>query len=370
MAEDQTSNGQLIEAMTALLPPLLAAMDTLEYVARKLHPPQIDALIDHVAGVDMAVRDARPQFEAAPWPEHLFPVRDRILTAADEVLLAYAELTAAKNAENAIMDVFKALRHAPRASEAIYPVSAILPPVSRFFLEPAYRDNAARLEALAAGAERADTGVIEASNERGKRGGFSMYVPEDYDETTPTPLVMALHGGSGHGRGTLWSWLRDARSRSTILIAPTSVGDTWSLAGPDADSGNIDSMLAHVRGRWNVDPTKMLLTGMSDGGTFSYVTGLRDESPFTHLAPMSAAFHPMLAEMASAGRTKDLPVYVVHGMLDWMFPYKLAQTAAETLTNAGAKVSLDIIEDLSHTYPREANARVMDWFLAAPSTKA
>jgi phospholipase/carboxylesterase len=134
--------------------------------------------------------------------------------------------------------------------------------------------------------------------------------------------------------------------------------------GDDMDSPNLDAMLAHIRSRWNVDGTKLLLTGMSDGGTFSYVTGLRDESPFTHLAPMSTAFHPMLGEMASAHRLDGLPVYVVHGALDWMFPSKMAELAAETLDAKGAEVKLEIIPDLSHTYPREVNARVLDWFLA------
>lgn len=364
MTEDDSTNGQLIAAMTALLPPLLAALDTLDFVARKLHPPQVNELIDHVAGVDTAVRDARPQFEQAPWPKHLFPVRDRVLKAADEILSAYAELKAAGNAENAILECYKSLRHASRASEAIYPVSAILPPVSRFFLEPDVRDDAAKLEALSAGADKDNTGVIEASNDRGQRGGFSLYVPEDYDETRAYPLIMALHGGAGHGRAFLWTWLREARSRGVIVISPTSRDNTWALMGGDEDTPNLDAMLAHVRDRWNIDPTRMLLTGMSDGGTFSYVTGLRDESPFTHLAPMSTAFHPMLTEMASKERLQDLPVYVVHGALDWMFPSKFAEMAAETLTAGGADVKLEIIADLSHTYPREVNARVMDWFLS------
>ena len=40
--------------------------------------------------------------------------------------------------------------------------------------------------------------------------------------------------------------------------------------------------------RWNVDPARLLLTGMSDGGTFCYVAGLERGSPFTHLAPVAA----------------------------------------------------------------------------------
>jgi len=51
-------------------------------------------------------------------------------------------------------------------------------------------------------------------------------VPEYYTPDRAWPLVMALHGGSGNGRGFLWSWLRDARSHGAILVAPTATGGT------------------------------------------------------------------------------------------------------------------------------------------------
>ena len=70
-------------------------------------------------------------------------------------------------------------------------------------------------------------------NDTSERGGYSVYVPEDYDPARAYPLVMALHGGAGHGRLFLWSWLREARGRGVILVAPTATGDTWSLMEPD-----------------------------------------------------------------------------------------------------------------------------------------
>ena len=145
-----------------------------------------------------------------------------------------------------------------------------------------------------------NTGIMHDHNEPGSRGGFSLYVPEYYTPDRAWPLVMALHGGSGNGRGFLWSWLRDARSFGAILVAPTATGDTWALMGEDADTPNLARILDVVRSRWNIDPAKLLLTGMSDGGTFCYVTGLEGASPFTHLAPVAATFHPLMAEMADA----------------------------------------------------------------------
>jgi phospholipase/carboxylesterase len=172
---------------------------------------------------------------------------------------------------------------------------------------------------------------------------------------------MALHGGSGNGRGFLWSWLRDARSHGAILVAPTAVGNTWALMGEDIDTPNMMRILDSVRSRWNVDAKQMLLTGMSDGGTFCYVSGLESTSPFTHLAPVSATFHPLMAEMADAERLRGLPIHLVHGRLDWMFPVQVARQTRQLLSAAGANVTYREIDDLSHTYPREMNAPMLAW---------
>src|SRR6185312_12636258 len=129
---------------------------------------------------------------------------------------------------------------------------------------------------------RDDVGVFHVDNEPGARGGFSLFVPETYDPGEAHPVVFALHGGAGSGRSFLWSWLRDARAAGAILVAPTAVGETWALQGQDVDSPNLERILGLVEARWNVDPKRRLLTGMSDGGTYSYVSGLVEGSPFTH----------------------------------------------------------------------------------------
>ena len=362
--KDNLRDGEpLLDALTAFLPALLTSLEALGHVARYLHPPHLEALIAEVDGVADTLISARPAIDAVSWPPDLRPVHDRLLASADHAIRAFQDLAAARASANPVLAAYRALRHLSRALDALYPVSALLPPVGRFFLSADMRDDTARIDALARGRFRGETGIIEAGNARHERGGFSLYVPEDYDLAHAYPLIVALHGGSGHGREFLWTWLSDARSRGVILLSPTACGDTWSLMGDDPDTPNIEAMLMHVQGRWNVNPRRLLVTGMSDGGTFAYVTGLRAQSPFTHLAPVSAAFHPMLAEMADARRVSRLPVYVTHGMLDWMFPVAFAEAAEAALRARGAETVLDAIPDLSHTYPREANRRILDWFL-------
>jgi len=133
--------------------------------------------------------------------------------------------------------------------------------------------------------------------------------------------------------------------------------------GPDIDSVNLHAMVDYAKEHWNIDEQRMLLTGMSDGGTFSYVSGLQTASPFTHLAPSSASFHPMLGEVADADRRANLPLYIMHGTLDWMFPVDMARSARDSFVAAGARVEYRELEDLSHTYPTEENPRIFDWLM-------
>ena len=209
---------------------------------------------------------------------------------------------------------YRALRYVSRALEALYPLAAVLPTVSRFFLAS---DDLRRRPGPHRPADRRH------ACRRTKQANAAASRSMCRKTTTPAhayPLVMALHGGSGHGRLFLWSWLREVRGRGVILVAPTAIGDTWSLMEPGVDNAHLAQVLDHVAQRWRVDHTRLLLTGMSDGGTFTLLSGLDDESPFTHLAPVAASFHPLLLTMAEPRRVSGLPIYLVHGALDWMFP--------------------------------------------------
>lgn len=357
-------NERLLDAIQDALPPLLTALHALAYVGRHLHPPNLAALAAAVAQNHTPLAAGLKRFTATEFPTHLDDFKAHVQTAGEHACRAFEGLAEAAERPDGAMAGYRALRHRTRALQTLYPVAAMLPPVSRFFVDSEKRNDAALLAKLAdADASRPDVGIIHAGNDRSERGGFSLYVPEYYDAADPHPLVVALHGGSGHGRDFLWTWLVTARTRGAILLSPTARDRTWSLVGPDIDSANIEAMVGHVRERWHVDGDRLLLSGMSDGGTFCYVSGLRTESIFTHLAPSSASFHPLLLEACSRERLQDLPIYLLHGVLDWMFPVNIARTANAALSAAGATVVYREIDDLSHTWPSDENPRIMDWFL-------
>jgi phospholipase/carboxylesterase len=348
----------VVDDIVAVLPPLLQSLEALSFIARHLNPPDFGRVMEAAGAPDETLRSVRAQL--AEWPPEFADVQTSIGSASDAALAAFAGLREVERGNGDLVAVFRALRYAPRAQEALYPLTAKFPPVSDFFVDPALRDDGALKTRL--GQPAADnTGVFHDRNEPGSRGGFSLYVPEYYTPDRAWPLVMALHGGSGNGRNFLWSWLRDARSFGAILIAPTATGPTWALMGKDIDTPNLMRMLESVRSRYNIDPKRMLMTGLSDGGTFCWVSGLDRASPFTHLAPVAATFHPLMAEIADADRLRGLPVFLVHGRLDWMFPVQVARQTSNLLSAAGADITYREIEDLSHCYPREMNAEILKW---------
>jgi phospholipase/carboxylesterase len=348
----------VVDDIVAVLPPLLQSLEALSFIARHLNPPDFGRVMEAAGTPDEALRSVR--LRLGEWPSEFADVRTSIEAASNAALAAFAGLREVQNGNGDLIAVFRALRYAPRAQEALYPLAAKFPPVSDFFVDPTLRDDSA-LKARFEQPTAENSGVSHDHNEPGSRGGYSLYVPEYYTPDRAWPLVMALHGGSGNGRNFLWSWLRDARSLSAILIAPTATGPTWALMGEDTDTPNLMRMLETVRSRYNVDPKRMLMTGLSDGGTFCWVSGLDRASPFTHLAPVAATFHPLMAEMANAERLRGLPIFLVHGRLDWMFPVQVARQTSSLLSAAGAEMTYREIDDLSHCYPREMNAEILRW---------
>jgi len=358
-----------MDRVGVLGPAVLRVLEGFERVLRHLHPPLIPQLQAALAPAEEALSEALSSFEAAGAPAELEGFHQRMGVAARAAHTAAALFNdssggSAQSADRAagIGLVLGAMREHCRAQEVLFELRAILPPVNQFFLEPAARQRLAELDPDPPTGAR--VGLHNANNALDARGGFTFYVPESYDGTRELPLIVALHGGSGHGADFLWSWLREARSRQLLLLAPTSQGSTWSLNGPDLDARALRAMVEFVSQDWKVDPERVLLTGLSDGATYSLLCGLQGDMPFSALAPLSGVLHPANFANGNMARAKGRRVYLVHGALDWMFPVQLARAAAEELEKAGADLVFREIEDLSHTYARDENARILDWFLA------
>jgi phospholipase/carboxylesterase len=259
--------------------------------------------------------------------------------------------------QETIVQVWRSFRRIYRVQENLYPIRFTSPHLDRFFLESHIDDRDERLD------PRPQKEILVGLNHFGieddyyARGAVSLYVPEYYDAAIEWPLVIALHGGFGHGRDFIWTWLREARSRGFIVLSPTSKATTWSILNPEIDGKAIISMIEFFKKHYNFSMDRMLLTGISDGATFALICSLQQNSPFNSIAPVAGVLPPL-----DIYSTQGKRIYWVHGALDWMFPVRLAEGASEALKMSGADITLRVIDDLSHTYPREENDRILKWF--------
>jgi phospholipase/carboxylesterase len=345
-------------ALSRLGAATLGALQGLETAQRRLHPPVIPRLRQGLGVARDRLEEALEAFRGERAPDALAAFAGQMAEGARLALEALGLFVDAGPPASAVARVLASFQWHCRAQEALYPLRLALPPLGRHFVEPAFRDRLAGLDPD----PTPDRVGLHVAGEPGARGGFSLYVPEWLDAATARPLVVALHGGSGHGRDFLWTWLREARGRGFLLLAPTSQGGTWSLDAPGLDAQRLVSMVDWVCERWPVDRARVLLTGLSDGATFTLLTGLLEASPFTALAPVSGVLHP--AALAGGGfeRARGRRIYLAHGALDWLFPVALARLGRDELLRAGADLVYREIEDLSHTYPREENDAILRWF--------
>jgi len=357
----------VISAIDELLAPLLITLERMMWVQRHLHPQLAGQLADQLEPPAEGIAAPLQALEDATWPENLVFMRERLLDVGHRTLDMVKGFVEAARTSADPLDLYRAVRRFARVQETLYPLAPAFDPVSRWFLDPALRGNDDLVARLRVGALRDDgveVGVLHADNEREARGGFSLYVPEAWDGQASMPLVVALHGGSGHGRDFLWSWLREARGRNVLVLSPTAQDRTWSImGGADVDADRLRETIESVATRYPVDRARVLLTGMSDGATYALLLGLRSGPPFTHLAPACGVLHPLLFA-GGLDRAQDFPIYLIHGALDWMFPVYTARMGRDALLSAGARLVYREIEDLSHTYPRDENPRILEWLVS------
>ena len=233
-----------------------------------------------------------------------------------------------------------------------------------------YADTPAVLGSPGCGRRSSDTGkeIVTDEHEVGilhhrqssDHGAYSLYVPENYAPERHWPLIIALHGGSGANDEYLLTWLRAAKSKGYFVLSPKSLGPTWAVDNPDPDVLSITSMLSTVGSRYAIDPGRILVSGLSDGGTFSYTLAASRPDLFGAVAPVAAVLPPWL-DMQKA---KALPFLIIHGGQDFIFPVMTARKANTALVENGfAAVTYEELPDWGHAYTYSINEEmILPWF--------
>ncbi len=333
---------------------LVKALSGVEAALRKLNPlaiPQLSKeLLVHLPPLE-AARDALLADDRKDGQG-----RRELLPACQYIMDAIQKFGRGDQLQDAYRSVLRAARKHCQAQEALLPLCSTLPGINRYFLEP----EAAGPDFMPA-KESPDrkTGLFHSGSDQSPypRGGYSFYIPETYSPDRPWPLVVALHGGYSHGRDFIWTWLREARSRGFVLLAPTSLGQTWSILDVAVDAQPLRRHIDDLCSRVNIDRNRILLTGMSDGGTFALAAGISRDCPYCAIASVSCALPPVEMRHAEGKR-----LFWLHGAQDWMFPVSRTVQACKALSQSGADIKLKIVDNLSHAYPREENDTILRWF--------
>jgi predicted esterase len=169
--------------------------------------------------------------------------------------------------------------------------------------------------------------------------------------------ALKAHRKSGKAQEALFALRNDVVQADRYFLEPDARQSFEGREDREGLTGIFHEHLKEVQSRYNIDTSRILVTGMSDGATFALGLGLQEFSPFSAIAPVSEVL-----AATDLSHAKGRRIYWVHGALDWMFPVGRAAHGCRMLRDAGAEVELKVIEDLSHTYPREENKRILSWF--------
>ena len=261
------------------------------------------------------------------------------------------------------MDVRRSLC---RGLHVLYGIRSHTPALAGYWLLPdamLERDVLER-DALETPSPDADAPVGVMHRRRGAPlADYSLYVPESYTPHRNWPLIVCLHGAYGRGDHFIWSWLRPAKSRGYMLLAPKSIDVTWSILRPELDVESVAAILEEVCGEYAVDRSRVHLSGLSDGGTFTYLLGLSRPEMFAGIAPIAGDFHGMLDNMLRRKQGQNLPIHIVHGAQDHIFPVQTIRSGHALLSRLGYNARYEELPDWGHSYCSGVNERlVMPWF--------
>jgi predicted peptidase len=119
-----------------------------------------------------------------------------------------------------------------------------------------------------------------------------LYIPPEAttDPTTPRPFILFLHGGGEEGtnntsqiNSNIDNLLTEAKLKGAFLYAPQSTSDWSSLTL----TNNVMTMIDRAEASMDVDPTRIYITGLSNGGGGTWNMLSRYPEEFAAAIPIS-----------------------------------------------------------------------------------
>ena len=220
-------------------------------------------------------------------------------------------------------------------------------------------------------------------------GGGAMFdnrieIPDDYTPAHPWQLRVQLHGGVNRppsvtvsgasdedssaqgGRATNASrQRRDNRIRgeSQIYIHPNGfAGAEWWHAH---QVENILRLVDRVKRKYNVDESRIYLTGISDGGTGTYYMAMKEPTMWSAFLPLNGSIKVLSNPAAGAegelfsSNLANRPFYIVSGGRDPLYPAHDVATHVEAFKNLGVPLLFRPQADAGHDTSWWPNERTL-----------
>jgi len=264
--------------------------------------------------------------------------------------LAAAVLIAAAAAQNTPADAaFDAFFAAPSRADAASRADAIVK--SRVPFDEAY----GRLQRGRAYTAQ-PTGIVRMENRTsdGIEHFFSVEVPDHYDPARRYQVRFQLHGGIGGrrtnapvGSGSVGA----LAGADQIYIVPYAWADApwWS----DDQALNLVDILDAVKRRYNVDENRVVVSGVSDGGTGAYYIGMRETTPFASFLPLNGYIMVLAARDIDDGlifptNLRNKPIFAVNGGRDPLYPTRVVDPYIEHMKSSGIAIDYHPQPDAGH----------------------
>lgn len=253
-------------------------------------------------------------------------------------------------AAGALDEAFRAFREADNADRAAEAARQILATGARF------DEIAARLRQGRDDISRRTGRIAFPSRVGGIPLDNVLEVPVGYDPVRAWPLRVMLHGGVSREPPDAGEEARPLTNRlpggDELVLHPRaySRSEWWTTDQVD----NINRLLMRVKREYNVDESRVYVTGFSDGGTGVYYLAMRDATPWAACVPLHG--HPLVLANPQtgvegelfAGNLVNCPLRVVNGGRDQLYPAASVVPFIEMFERGGIPVDFQAYPDAEH----------------------
>ncbi|MBW6473769.1 MAG: hypothetical protein K0B14_11625 [Anaerolineaceae bacterium] len=155
---------------------------------------------------------------------------------------------------------------------------------------------------------------------------YLLHVPEGYDPSVPTPLVISIHGFAewpAH-QMNLSHWNELADEGNFIVVYPRGSGfplrwRTNGLGESLLDVQFIADLIDSLEEDYNIDPRRIYVNGLSNGGGMSFQLACKLSDRIAAFGGVSGAY---VLAWQDCHPERPLPAIIFHGTADPIVPFE------------------------------------------------